>query len=300
LGLLDDAALIDPPAGHQVVVTKDLMIAGVHFLPDDPPALVGRKLLRVNLSDLAAMGASPHGYVLGLCLSPETDDDWIAAFADGLRADQQEFGVVLLGGDTTATPGPLTLSLTAIGFVPSGAALQRGGGKPGDLVFVSGTIGDAALGLLALRGELEDPSGHLASRYRLPRPRLALGATLRSLASAALDVSDGLMADLGHLCEVSGVSAVLRVHDVPLSEAASQAVARAPALLETVLTGGDDYELVFAAPPAARKPVLALASRCGVAVTEVGALAAAGARTVEARDRQGHVMNFSRAGYRHR
>ncbi|MBX6376419.1 MAG: thiamine-phosphate kinase, partial [Acetobacteraceae bacterium] len=180
LDLQDDAALLDPPAGRQLVLAADAMVEGVHYLATDPPEMVGRKLLRVNLSDLAAMGAEPLGYLMTTTLPRGVEDSWIARFVAGLAEDQRAFGIALLGGDTTATPGPACLSLTIIGTVPPGAALPRAGAQPGDGVWVSGTLGDGALGLRVLRGELPgDAEGHLARRYRLPEPRLALGQALR-------------------------------------------------------------------------------------------------------------------------
>ena len=272
LDLSDDAAVFDAPPGRQIVAAADAMVAGVHFLPDDPPETIGAKLLRVNLSDLAAMGAAPLGYLLTVALTRGTSDGWIAAFADGLAADNAAFGVHALGGDTVSTPGPATLSLTILGTVPTGAALRRGGARPGDRVWVSGTIGDGALGLRVLRNELApDADGYLARRYRLPEPRLALGAALCGVARAAMDVSDGLLQDLGHLCRAAGCGASIEAASLPLSGAARAAVAADPALLPLVLAGGDDYELLFAAPPERSEEVLARAAAAGTPVTPVGA-----------------------------
>ncbi|HYZ32288.1 MAG TPA: thiamine-phosphate kinase, partial [Crenalkalicoccus sp.] len=228
LDLGDDAALLDAPSGRQIVMTVDTMVAGVHFLLDDPPETIGRKLLRVNLSDLAAMGAAPLGYLMTTALPRGTPEAWLAAFAAGLAEDQRGFGIQLLGGDTVATPGPVTLSLTALGTVAPGAALRRKGAVPGDTLWVSGTIGDGALGLRALRGEVADPEGALARRYRLPEPRLGLGAGLAGLAHAAMDVSDGLLQDLGHLCRAGGCAAELEAASVPLSPSAAAALAADP------------------------------------------------------------------------
>lgn len=297
-GLTDDAAIITPPAGCDVVMTKDMLVSGVHFLPEDPPALIARKMLRVNLSDLAAMGAAPYGYALGISLPPEIDDAWLTAFAAGLAADQQEFAIVLLGGDTTSTPGPLTLSLTAFGFARHGRLLRRSGARPGDLVYVTGTIGDAALGLKVLRGAIDDPSGYLAGRYRLPQPRVTLGALLPDLASGGLDVSDGLVADLGHLCAVSGVSAVVEADRVPLSPAALACVNANPALIEDVLTGGDDYELLFSAAPDSHAALQAAAVEAGTPVTQIGLISAGKGVTVM--DAAGRGMRLARPGFRHR
>lgn len=270
LDLSDDAALLDVPAGRQLVLSADAMVAGVHFLPDDPPETVGRKLLRVNLSDLAAMGAAPLGYLMTTALPQGTPDSWLAGFAAGLAADQAEFGISVLGGDTVSTPGPITLSLTILGTVAAGAALRRQGARPGDSIWVSGSIGDGALGLRVLQGRLAaDAEGYLARRYRLPQPRLALGAALAGLARAAMDVSDGLAQDLGHLCRAGGCGAVLEAAAVPLSPAARAAVLADPSLLPVVLTGGDDYELLFAAPPD-QEAVLARGAAAGIAVTRIG------------------------------
>ncbi|MBL6454488.1 thiamine-phosphate kinase [Belnapia sp. T6] len=269
LGLADDAALLDPPAGRQLVLAADAMVAGVHFLPEDPPETVGRKLLRVNLSDLAAMGAAPLAYLMTTALPRDLPPLWLEGFVAGLAEDQVRFGLQVLGGDTVSIPGPITLSLTILGTVAPGGALRRSGARPGDGIWVSGTIGDGALGLRVLQGRLPaDAEGHLARRYRLPDPRLALGAALSGLAHAAMDVSDGLVQDLGHLCRAGGLGAVLRADAVPLSPAARALVMADPALLPVVLSGGDDYELLFAAPPGAA--VEARAAATGTAVARIG------------------------------
>lgn len=299
LELSDDAAVLDPPPGRQLVAAADAMVAGVHFLPDDPPDTIGRKLLRVNLSDLAAMGAAPLGYLLTAALPRGTPDGWTAAFADGLETDNRLFGVHALGGDTVSTPGPSTFSLTILGTVAPGAALLRGGAKPGDRLWVSGTLGDGALGLRVLRGELApDPTGHLARRYRLPEPRLALGAALAGVATAAMDVSDGLVQDLGHLCRASGCGAAVEAAALPLSDAARAAIEADPALLRLVLAGGDDYELLFAAPPARSGEVLARAAAAGTSVTPIGAFRE-GPPEVVARGADGAPMTLPQGGWSH-
>ena len=296
LDLADDAALLDPPPGRQLVLAKDAMVAGVHFLDDDPPGQIAQKLLRVNLSDLAAMGAAPLGYLLALARPKDLADDWLAAFCAGLAADNAEYQIALFGGDTVATPGPLTLSLTAIGEVPKGAALLRGGARPGDDLWVSGTLGDAALGLKVLRHELEvtaDARACLVERYRLPRPRLALGQQLRGIASAAIDISDGLVADLGHVLEVSGVGADLRADALPLSPAARDL----PAARDSALAGGDDYELLFTAPPERRGEIEALSRRLELRLTRIGAI-----RTephLHVLDQAGREIPISKAGWQH-
>jgi thiamine-monophosphate kinase len=269
LGLTDDAAVLDPPAGRQLVLAADAMVAGVHFLPDDPPGMIARKLLRVNLSDLAAMGAAPLGYLMTCSFAQGTTDAWIAAFVAGLAEDQEAFGITLLGGDTVVTPGPASFSLTILGTVAPGQALLRKGARPGDDLWVSGTIGDGALGLLALTGRLPADAA-LADRYRLPQPRLALGQALSGIARAAMDVSDGLAQDLGHLARAAGCAAELHAGQVPLSEPARKALAADPALLARIIGGGDDYELLFAADPADAPRVRAAAEGAGTAVTRIG------------------------------
>jgi thiamine-monophosphate kinase len=296
LDLGDDAALLDPPAGKQCVLAADAMVAGVHFLPDDPPETIGRKLLRVNLSDLAAMGARPLGYLMTCAFVRGTDDAWIAGFVEGLARDQAEFGLAVLGGDTVATPGPASFSLTIIGTVAPGAALRRGGAKPDDDVWVSGTIGDGALGLLALTGRLP-PDPHLADRYRLPRPRLALGQALAGIARAAMDVSDGLVQDLGHLARAAGCAAEIRADAVPLSDAARAALAADPARLATILGGGDDYELLFAATPADAPRVLAASAASQTPVARIGRFL--DGQGVSVLDASGAPLALPSAGWSH-
>jgi thiamine-monophosphate kinase len=288
LGLLDDAALLDPPPGRSLVLTADAMVAGVHFLPDDPADLVGRKLLRVNLSDLAAMGAVPLAYLMTVSAPRETPDAWFAAFASGLAQDQAAFGITLLGGDTTHTPGPLSLSLTCIGHVAPGGAVQRSGAQAGDEVWVTGTIGDGALGLLAAQGRLADPAGALADRYRLPRPRL--GLLEPGLVAAAMDVSDGLVQDLGHLARAAGLAAVVEAEQVPRSCSGSM-------WLKTCLTGGDDYELLMAVRPRQAEALKARAQAIGIPVTRIGQFnPGSGVRVLTA---GGAEIRLERAGWSH-
>ncbi|MGD9537940.1 MAG: thiamine-phosphate kinase [Alphaproteobacteria bacterium] len=300
-GLLDDAAVVAPPAGEELVVTKDLMVEGVHYLPDDPPRLVARKLLRVNVSDLAAKGARPFAYLLGVALPKTVGMDWLEAFAAGLARDQARYGMHLIGGDTVACDGPATFSLTALGSLPAGTMLRRSGARPGDRLYVSGTLGDAALGLKALKGKLAELSvaarAHLATRYRLPEPRPALGARLRGLAHASLDVSDGLVADLGHVCATSGVGAEVEAVRLPLSAAARAALDADPTLLKLILTGGDDYEILFSAPAEAAPAIRAAAEAAAVAVTEIGRIVEGQGVTVIGLD--GQPLAIADGGYRH-
>jgi thiamine-monophosphate kinase len=298
LDLSDDAALLTPPAGQQLVLAADALVEGVHFLPDDPPGMIARKLLRVNLSDLAAMGAAPLGYLMTTAFTRGTPDAWIADFVAGLAEDQQRFGLQVLGGDTVATPGPACFSLTIIGTVPPGLALHRRGARIGDEIWVSGSIGDGALGLRVLQGKLAaDAEGHLARRYRLPEPRLALGQALRGVARAAMDVSDGLVQDLGHLCRAAGCGAEIAATALPLSAAASAALAHDAALLPLLLTGGDDYELLFAAAPEDAEAVQAASIKASVPVARLGRFVAGDGVVV--RDGSGAAITLPQGGWSH-
>ena len=301
LGLTDDAALVDCPPGHRLVMTVDAMVEGVHYLPDDPPDLVARKLLRVNLSDIAAMGARPLHYLLTSALPTSVGDDWVERFAAGLAEDQRIYGIDLLGGDSVATPGPAALTLTAIGEVEGGAEIRRSGARPGDRVWVSGTIGDAFLGLKVLCGEHPDLAdadrGALVARFRLPEPRTALGPRLVGIAHAMLDVSDGLVADLGHICDASGVGATVRLAALPLSSAAQRLLAAGPDLAAQLATGGDDYELLFTAPAAANAAIRGLSAELALPITEIGTIEVGeGVRLVDA---AGRPVPVESTGWRH-
>lgn len=301
-GLADDAAAFAPPPGHDLVVTTDAIVAGVHFLPDDPPADIARKLLRVNLSDLAAKGADPLAYTLLTSLPRELDESWLAAFAAGLGEDQQTYGFHLAGGDSVFTPGPLTLSVTAFGIVPSGRMVRRSGARPGEALFVTGTIGDAALGLRVLQGKLtldEADAAYLIERYRRPLPRNAFASDLREMASAALDVSDGLVADGGHICETSNVGAVIQADAVPLSAAARAALAQDAGLMGLLLTGGDDYEILFTAPDEACPRIAAAALRCEVPVTRIGHMTDRSDPMVVVLNQGGAPLALPAGGWRH-
>jgi thiamine-monophosphate kinase len=301
LDLSDDAALLDCPPGYRLVLTVDQLVEGVHFLPDDPPELVGRKLMRRNLSDLAAMGATPRLYLVTSALPKTRDDDWVRRFAQGLGEDQHGYGLALLGGDSTSTTGPAVLTLTAIGHVATGQEIRRNGAQPGDRVWVSGTIGDAFLGLKVLRGEYPKLPAEcrdaLAARFRVPEPRCQLGPALIGIAHAMIDVSDGLLADLGHICETSAVGATVALPRVPLSAAAQALVAADPELLPALTTGGDDYELLFAAPPDADEEIASLSSSLKLPITEIGAIEAGGG--VRLIDGDGRDVPIAAAGWRH-
>lgn len=299
--LRDDAAVLRPEPGQDIVVTTDCMVAGVHFFPDAAPERIAQKLLRVNLSDLAAMGARPAGYLLAAAWTEAVDDGWLARFVAGLAEDQARFKVALIGGDTAATPGALTLTVTALGTVKTGAALKRGGAKPGDGVYVSGTIGDAYLGLQWRKGELPgldaESARHFSERFDLPEPRLALGGRLIDLAHAAIDISDGLVADLGHICEASKLGAEVAASRVPLSQSAAAVVAASPDRLPALLTGGDDYELCFAVPAEREAEIAVLAGELGLSLTRIGHFRAGSGVTVAGPD--GTAFAFGRTGYRH-
>lgn len=301
LDLTDDAALLDCPVGYRLVVTVDQLVEGVHFLADDPPELVARKLMRRNLSDLAAMAATPRHYLVTSALPKTHDDDWVRRFAAGLAEDQHRYGLALLGGDSTSTSGPATLTLTAIGHVAAGQEIRRQGAKPGDRLWVSGTIGDAFLGLKALRGDYPALAAEhreaLAARFRVPEPRCELGPRLSGIAHAMIDVSDGLVADLGHICETSGVGATVALPLVPLSVAAKALVAEDAGLLAAMVTGGDDYELLFAAPPDADEEIAGLSQGLGLPIAGIGTIEAGeGVRVVDA---DGREVPLDKAGWRH-
>jgi len=301
LGLSDDAAFVTPPAGCDIVLKTDAIIGGVHFFPEDAADTVAQKALRVNLSDLAAKGATPLGFLVSLALPKDTGEAWLASFAQGLRADAEAFACPLFGGDTDRTPGPIMISIAMVGSVPQGTMVRRAGAKPGDLVFVTGTIGDAALGLVLRKGAQwplgEAQRAHLLSRYLLPRPRNALAEAVRTHASAAMDVSDGLAGDLAKLARVSQVAAEVEAASVPLSDAARAAVAADPAMLETALTGGDDFEIVCTVPPRKADSFRAAARAAGVAVSTIGRIAAGeGTRFLSA---EGRALSFKRASFSH-
>ena len=298
LGLTDDAALYAPAPGRTAVLSTDTLVAGVHFLPDDPPGDIARKALRVNLSDIAAMGAVPQGYLLNLALRETATDAWLDAFVAGLAADQAIYRITLFGGDTVRTPGPLTLSVTAIGEVRIGRALKRGNAQIGDGIYVTGTIGDAAAGLRLLTDPADVPNADaLIARYRLPQPRVTVGPRLVGLATAAIDVSDGLVADLAHICETSAVAATVQAADVPLSRALRAAMAGDILSLPDALTGGDDYELLFCAPPTAHDALIALGAELDVPVTPIGEITSGHDVTVI--DENGTPVVLPRAGHTH-
>ena len=310
MSLLDDAAVLSPPRGHDLVLTKDALVAGVHFFADDPPQSIARKALRVNLSDLAAKGATPAGFLLALALPSDIDESWIKAFAGGLVDDARAYACPLLGGDTVKASGGLTISVTAIGYCETGRMVKRTSGRSGHKLMVTGTIGDAALGLQVrlqpdaawVRALSPDARAQLADRYLHPQPRNVLATIIRDHAAAAMDVSDGLLGDamkLAASARVHGVSVAPRIDLalVPLSLAAQQAIAHDPALISTIVTGGDDYEVLMAA---SEDQVERVASACGtlrVTATVIGELVDGQAAVFVGRD--GQPVHFGTHKFEH-
>ncbi|MCW2284885.1 thiamine-monophosphate kinase [Rhodoblastus acidophilus] len=278
LGLTDDAACLTPPPGCDLVLTADALVADTHFFADDPPDAIAAKALGVNLSDLAAKGADPLGYLLSLALPPGWTESFLDEFSRGLSESAKAAGIALLGGDTVKTSGPLTLSITALGAVPHGKMIRRSGAQKGDLLYVTGTIGDAALGLTLRRAEREGAplppwANALIDRYLRPRPRLALTPALRACASAAMDVSDGLIGDLRAMMRASGAAAQVDLAKIPLSASAQAARAADARVFDTILTGGDDYEILCSVPPGLAQKFESLAETAQLTVTSIGAVA---------------------------
>jgi thiamine-monophosphate kinase len=304
-GLEDDCALIAPKPGTELVLKTDPVAEGVHFLADDAPEDIAWKALAVNVSDLAAKAARPLGYLMALSFPDAPTADWLARFAAGLQAAQDSFACHLLGGDTDRRPGPLTITISIIGEVEVGRMVRRGTARSGETLFVSGSLGDAALGLaLRKNSRLADLWGlppaeaeHLRRRYLRPQPRLGLGPALRERASAAMDVSDGLAKDLARMCAASSCAARVRLSDVPLSPAASKALAAAPALGPRIVTGGDDYEVLATVPAANADGFQAMATQAGIAVTRIGETLPGTGVIIEGRD--GQPLTLDRTGWDH-
>ena len=306
LRLMDDAALLRVPAGQDLVLTKDALVAGVHFFAHDPPADIARKALRVNLSDLAAKGADPVGFLLAIALPKDWTSDWLGEFARGLGADAASYGLPLLGGDTVRTPGPLMVCITALGQVPQGTMVPRTGVQAGDSLFVTGTIGDAALGLRLRMGGAGDAAwltrlrpasrDFLADRYLRPRPRNALAHLLRAHAHAAMDVSDGFVGDMRKMLKASGMGGVVQLASVPLSPAVHEALRFAPQLLTLALTGGDDYEIICAVPQQRAADFEAGAAGLGIALARIGQAGGAAARFLDA---EGDAVAFASGSFSH-
>ncbi|MEZ5691888.1 MAG: thiamine-phosphate kinase [Rickettsiales bacterium] len=329
LALSDDAAIISPPENCELVITKDAITQGIHFIGNEPPELIAGKALRVNLSDLAAMGATPFCYFLALMLprdfphpSPLPEGEgtyyWIEKFTEGLKDTQEKFNISLAGGDTTSTEGNLTISITAIGAVPNGKALRRDGAKVGDDIYVSGTLGDSALGLelllshqeqskdFAKRGQQTESvlsyaswdfqekipeaiikEKNLINRYLIPQPRLELGIALRDIATSAMDISDGLAQDIGHICSASGVGAIIHADKIPNSGAD----------IQTTISGGDDYELLFTAPPDKKNIIEELSKKLSLQITNIGKTT--DENKVKILDENNNIIELHKKGFTH-
>ena len=305
LGLLDDAAMLSPPAGKDLIISQDTMVEGVHFPNGEWGAGTAEKLLRVNLSDLAAKAATPWGYFLSLSLPRKMDQRWLAGFAKGLEAGQQAFDWHVMGGDTTRTDGPLVVSVTAIGTVPTGQMVRRSGAKPGEDIYVTGTIGDAYLGLqLALGHKVEPISGQgmmiWEEAYQRPQPRIALRKMLRKYANASVDISDGLIADSGHISRASKVGLNIDFETIPFSNPTRLWMDAQPASLDafkTLVTAGDDFEILFTSSPKDAEAVKNAAQLANVGVTKIGRVTAGEGVTCRAPD--GEPLSFERTGYTH-
>lgn len=305
-GLLDDAAAVVPPKGCDLVLTTDGLISGVHFFPDDPAQTVAKKALRVNLSDLAAKGAAPLGFLLALALPRNINASWLKRFTRGLKEDAAAFVFPLLGGDTDRTPGPLSISVVAVGAVPHGQIIRRSGARIGHSVVVTGSVGDSALGLMLRRapglakrwGLGSRHRKYLTDRYLLPQPRTAIAAVLRRHAAASMDISDGLVGDLTKLCRASKVAAEIEIERVPLSDAARAALDNEPCLMETLLTGGDDYEVLATVPGTELAAFRRSALKRGIAVTQIGKVVA-GAGEARFRNTRKTQIAFARPAYSH-
>jgi thiamine-monophosphate kinase len=295
LRLTDDVAVLRPRRGSDLILKTDSIVEGVDFFPNDPAHTIAQKALRVNLSDLAAKGAEPVGYLLTLVLRKSTRTAWLRELARGLASDQRRFKVSLLGGDLSSSSGPLTITIAAFGYVPRGQAILRSGARAGDIVFVSGTIGDSAGGLEALKTKARRAS--LVSRYRVPQPRMSLGVKLRGIASAALDVSDGLLADLGHVADASAVNIRIEARRVPMSTALKKVWGNDEGAVLRAATAGDDYEIAFTVPPTKRAKLLAAAKAAGVRVSEIGTVTPG--KGVVIVDAKGAPIPVGRRGYTH-
>jgi thiamine-monophosphate kinase len=305
-GLRDDAAVLLPPPGSELVVTSDVVVSQVHFFPDDAPEDIARKAMAVNVSDLAAKGAEPLAYNLNIALPGPPQPDWLTRFSAGLADCQRDYGLTLIGGDTTASPCALMIAITAFGTVPQGAMVRRAGARPGDSVYVSGTIGDAFLGLKLRRGD-EDAAAwglsgvereRLLGRYLRPEPRLGLRGALRAFASAALDVSDGLLLDFSRLCRVSGVGGVIRRDETPLSQTARKLAMRHSNLLPELHSGGDDYEILCSVKRGDGAAFENAALVSGVVVTRIGEIVSSG-EGVGLVGPYGELTTPTRGGYEH-
>lgn len=304
LRLLDDAAILSPIRDTDIALTTDTLVAGVHFRVEDPPEAAAARCLRSNLSDLAAMGAEPDCYTLAIAVPKGCDESWLDAFAHQLASDQARFSIDLVGGDTVSTPGPMTLTITAMGNMPKGQGIKRSTAAVGDDIYITGTIGDAFLGLAVLQGNIEvlseEDAAFLKDRFWYPTPRTRIGPPLRGVASAMADVSDGLLADLGHICKASECNAEIILNQIPLSEAARRATRGESDKVVPILGGGDDYELVFAAPPDAQNVLKELEEQSGTPITRIGCVTDQKISTVRLLDGNDCEISHSQSGgYEH-
>jgi thiamine-monophosphate kinase len=300
-GLTDDAAAFTPPTGHELVITKDAISEGVHFLGSESADLIAKKLLRTNLSDLAAMGAEPLCYFLSIMTPKDTPEAWFRQFAQGLKEDQEHYHLYLAGGDSIHTLGPFSASLTALGIAPTGKILRRNGARLNDKIYVSGTLGDSALALANIKGSLLHLDSAdvllLKERYFLPQPRMQLAHALRGRAHACIDISDGLVQDLGHICKASGVGALIHRHKLPISQAAYHAIEQDDIWWEKIYTGGDDYELLFTLSHADAEEMEALAKQLHLPLTCIGDIVKG--KAVELHDEHGFDITPKLGGFRH-
>lgn len=296
LGLLDDVAVITPAMGKDLVLSKDMLVAGVHFFAGDAPHKIALKALGVNLSDLAAKGASPIGYLLGLALPDNISGTWLEEFSTGLKLSQEKYDFCLLGGDTVRTPGPLTISISVFGEVAGGHVIKRSGAKIGDSVIVTGTIGDSALGLLEIMAGM-DGAGYLQTRYLEPQPRVAFGKAITGLVTAGMDVSDGLLADAGHMMKASQCGMMIERDKIPLSDAAKDKLARDENLWQTILSGGDDYELLLTCRPDKLHALNAISGQCNTPITKIGRII--GGESLDVLDENGVSLQYEKLGFRH-
>lgn len=296
LGLLDDAACYEAKQGYDLIISKDVLVSGTHFFEDADPVELATKAVAVNVSDLASKGAKPHSYFLGLSLTKDIDDSWLQSFAYGLKLAQKHYDIYLAGGDTTSTNHGLFISVTALGHTPKGTMITRSGAKVGDDIYVTGTLGDAAFGLKALQGEVPHSSYQLA-RYNRPQARCEIGKRLRGIASAAADVSDGLIADLGHICRASGVGASVKQDKLPLSPSTEVLLKENSQFADLIWSGGDDYELVFTAAQDDRHSLELLSSELAIPITRIGIVQQEeGVRLV---DKAGKLVQVEKSGYQH-
>lgn len=304
--LKDDAGLITPPEGHELVLSADMIVSGVHYLDNAAPCDIAYKALAVNVSDLCAKGATPSVYLLSLALPENPGPVWLESLRQGFAEAQADFGCTLLGGDTVSTPGPVVLSITAAGFVPTGQMVHRMGAKPGDHVYVTGTIGDAALGLIVLRDARkaetanlsEDQISFLHNRYWRPRPRIEAIDAILSHANAVMDISDGLAGDFSKLCAASQAGGSINAASVPLSDAARQWLEAEPKRLGDIMTGGDDYELLVTVPQNAQDQFESDCRNSGISVKCIGRIISP-SKSVSIFGKDGKELTLENLGYEH-